>query len=166
MISAIRTWFEQLKPREKLIVSVGTLVVAVALIVGLGIRPLYVNSARTAERVANKEALLARLEQAAARLNPAGRGSASAIEGAGQSLVVVVDRSARNLGLGQYLTRNQPDGNTGIRLRFEDAPFDDLIAWIAEIQTRYGMTTVSANFDQTGAPGRVNCNLVLDRPGV
>ena len=166
MISAIRNWFEQLNSREKLIVSVGTVVVALALIVGLGIRPLYVNSARTAERLANKEALLARLEQAATRLSPANRGSASAVEGTGQSMVVVVDRSARNLGLGQYLTRNQPDGNTGIRVRFEGAPFDDLVTWIAEVQTRYGMTTVSANFDQTGAPGRVNCSLVLDRPGV
>ena len=166
MISAIRNWFEQLNSREKLVVSVGTVVVTVALIVSLGIRPLYVNSARAAERVANKAALLARLEQAAARLGPGNRGSGTAIEGAGQSMVVVVDRSARSLGLGQYLTRNQPDGNTGIRIRFEGAPFDDLIAWIAEVQTRYGMTTVSANFDQSGAPGRVNCSLVLDRPGV
>lgn len=163
---AIRDWFEQLKSREKLIVSVGTVVLAVALIVSLGIRPLYVNSARTAERVANKEALLAKLEQAATRLSSANRGSAGAIEGASQSMVVVVDKSARSLGLGQYLTRNQPDGDTGIRLRFEGAPFDDLVTWIAEIQTRYGMTTVSASFDQAGARGRVNCSLVLDRPGV
>ena len=163
---AIRDWFEQLKSREKLIVSVGTVVVTVALIVSLGIRPLYVNSARTAERVANKEALLAKLEQAATRLSSANRGSAGAIESASQSMVVVVDKSARSLGLGQYLTRNQPDGGTGIRLRFEGAPFDDLVTWIAEIQTRYGMTTVSASFDQAGARGRVNCSLVLDRPGV
>ena len=163
---AIRDWFEQLKSREKLIVSVGTVVVTVALIVSLGIRPLYVNSARTAERVANKEALLAKLEQAATRLSSANRGSAGAIESASQSLVVVVDKSARSFGLGQYLTRNQPDGGTGIRLRFEGAPFDDLVTWIAEIQTRYGMTTVSASFDQAGARGRVNCSLVLDRPGV
>ena len=163
---AIRDWFEQLKSREKLIVSVGTVVVTVALIVSLGIRPLYVNSARTAERVANKEALLAKLEQAATRLSSANRGSAGAIESASQSMVVVVDKSARSFGLGQYLTRNQPDGGTGIRLRFEGAPFDDLVTWIAEIQTRYGMTTVSASFDQAGARGRVNCSLVLDRPGV
>ena len=163
---AIRDWFEQLKSREKLIVSVGTVVVTVALIVSLGIRPLYVNSARTAERVANKEALLAKLEQAATRLSSANRGSAGAIESASQSMVVVVDKSARSFGLGQYLTRNQPDGGTGIRLRFEGAPFDDLVTWIAEIQTRYGMTTVSASFDQAGARGRVNCSLVLGRPGV
>ena len=163
---AIRDWFEQLKSREKLIVSVGTVVLAVALIVSLGIRPLYVNSARTAERLANKEALLAKLEQAATRLSSANRGSAGAIESASQSMVVVVDKSARSFGLGQYLTRNQPDGGTGIRLRFEGAPFDDLVTWIAEIQTRYGMTTVSASFDQAGARGRVNCSLMLDRPGV
>ena len=166
MMSAIRGWFEQLKSREKLIVSVGAVVVTVALIVSLGIRPLYVNSARTAERLTNKEALLLKFEQAASNLSSGTRGSSRAIEAASQSMVVVVDKSARSLRLGQYLTRNQPDGVTGIRLRFEGAPFDDLVKWIAEIQTRYGMTTVSASFDQVGVSGRVNCSLVLERLGV
>ncbi len=166
MMSAIRGWFEHLQSREKLIVSSGTVVVAVALIVSLGIRPLYVNSARTAERVTNKEAVLVKLEQASRRLNSGTAGSARAIEAASQSMVVVVDKSARSLRLGQYLTRNQPDGVTGIRLRFENAPFDDLVKWIAEIQTRYGMTAVSASFDKAGASGRVNCSLVLERLGV
>ena len=166
MMSAIQDWFEQLKFREKIIVSAGTVVVAGVLIVSFAIRPLYINSARTAERVTSKEALLVTLEQAATSLSSGKADSARAIEAASQSMVVVVDKSARSFGLGQYLTRNQPDGATGIRLRFEGAPFDSLVKWIAEVQGRYGMTTVSASFDQAGASGRVNCSLVLERLGV
>jgi general secretion pathway protein M len=79
--------------------------------------------------------------------------------------VVVVDRSTRERGLGTYLKRNQPEGANGIRLRLENAPFDDLTGWLADLQTRQGLTAVSVSFDPTGEPGRVNSNLVLERTG-
>jgi general secretion pathway protein M len=166
LISSVQDRFEQLRPRERLLVTAAGVAIVLAAILLLVVQPLYANSTHTAERVTDKQALLARLEQAAARLEPAAQRSGGQLQGLGQSMVVVVDRSTRSRGLGQYLKRNQPDGNTGIRLRFEDAPFDELIGWIAELQTSYGMTTLSANIDLSGASGRVNCSLVLNRPGV
>ncbi|MEO8224761.1 MAG: type II secretion system protein GspM, partial [Gammaproteobacteria bacterium] len=79
--------------------------------------------------------------------------------------VVVIDRSTRERGLGGNLKRNQPEGANGVRLRLENAPFDDLTTWLVEVQGTHGLATTSASFDPTGEPGRVNSNLVLERVG-
>ena len=81
------------------------------------------------------------------------------------SLVVVVDQTTRSAGLAMYLKRNQPDGASSIRLRFENAPFDTLVEWLAELQSKYNVSAISANIDMASDPGRVNCNFTLGRTG-
>ena len=83
----------------------------------------------------------------------------------GQSLVVLVDRTARASGLGGNLKRNQPDGDGALRLRLEDASFDSLMGWLADLEAEHGIRVNTASFDQAGAEGRVNCSLRLTRGG-
>ena len=162
---AIQDWFEQLAPRERLLIIVAGGFIILALIVILGIRPLVTNAARAESRVLDQQDLLAELDQVAARLGPQnGRPGAAPTSGA-QSLVVVVDRTTRSRGLSAYLKRNQPDGATRIRLRFENAPFDTLVEWLGEVESSHRLTASTANFDRAQEPGRVNCNLVLVRTG-
>jgi general secretion pathway protein M len=112
--------------------------------------------------VADQQELLDELSQLAARRGPQ-RGAVDAGAGGDQSLVLVVDRTTRSQGLASYLKRNQPDGENSIRLRFEDAPFDNLLGWLVEMQSKYGVGAVSANIDGSPSTGRVSCNLVLSR---
>lgn len=79
------------------------------------------------------------------------------------SLVVLVDRTTREAGLGPYLRRSQPDGASGVRLRFENAPFDALLEWLIDAQSRHALHATTASFDPSGEPGRVNANLALSR---
>jgi general secretion pathway protein M len=161
-MDALRSWFEQLAPRERLLVGAAGVLLLFALIYLGGLGPLIAKSERNAAAVADQRALLADLTELAARLGPQ-LGGAAAAEANEQSLVLVVDRTTRNQGLATFLKRNQPDGENAIRLRFEDAPFDSLLRWLVEMQASYGVGAVSANIDSARAPGRVNCNLVLSR---
>jgi general secretion pathway protein M len=79
----------------------------------------------------------------------------------GQSLVVVVARSAAQAGLDKTLTRNQPVGEDGVRVRFENVPFDGLARWLGELNSAAGLAIDSASFDRTRDTGRVNASLVL-----
>jgi len=160
-MDALRTWLDQLEPRERLLVLLAGALLLVAIVVIGGLRPLFDRAERNAQRVSDQEQLLGEIEQVAARLGPQ-RGSPAAAAG-GDSLVLVVDRSTRARNLGGYLKRNQPDGDTAIRLRFERAPFDDLMAWLAELQNQHAIGVDSANIDASNETGRVNCNLVLSR---
>ncbi len=161
----MKEWFDQLDPRERLLVMIAGGLLVFTLIVTLGIRPILAQSDRGRQMVDDKRALLGELHEVAARLGPQ-RGTSKAPVGKGsQSLVLVVDQTTRSSGLAAHLKRNQPDGTSSIRLRFENAPFDSLVAWLASLQTQHGMTVTSANIDVATEPGRVNCNITLDRSG-
>ena len=161
-MDALRNWLEQLAPRERLLVIVAALLIGVAVVVIGALRPLLGQAARNDALIADRESLLVELGQVAARLGPQ-RGSAGISGSSGQSMVLVVDQTTRARGLGMYLKRNQPDGDTSIRLRFEDVPFDLLVEWLAEVQNQHGLATASVNIDAGSETGRVNCNLVLNR---
>lgn len=163
-ISVLREWFDKLAPRERWLVLTAGLFAVVALVYALGLRPLHATHARAAADVELQRQLLHDVEQVASRHGPQS-GDTAAAQGDGESLVVLIDRSTRDEGLGPYLKRNQPEGATGVRLRMEKVPFDALTTWLAGVQTKHGLGIVSATFDPAGEPGRVNSNLVLDRVG-
>lgn len=154
-----REWLDGLAPRERWLVVTAAAFAVFALVVALVIRPVYGARARAAERIVEQQALLKDVEQFAQRFGPQSPGASPAASG--ESIVVVVDRSTRERGLGGYLKRNQPEGQDGVRLRMENVPFDDFLSWLAEVQDRHGLATASASFDPTGEPGRVNANLGL-----
>jgi len=160
----LKDWFSSLESREQLLIATAAVLAALALIYLLGIGPLLSSADRAEQQVTDKQALLAELDQLAARLGPgAATGDNGSASGAEQSLVLLIDRTTRSAGLASYVKRNQPDGATNIRLRFENAPFDTLTQWLAELKAKYGLITLSANIDSSRDPGRVNCNLVLTR---
>ena len=159
----MREWFEQLAPRERMLVMIAGALLVVTLIVSLAIRPIINQSKRGHDLVEDKRELLAELREVAARLGPQSGSAQSNAPSSTQSLVLVIDQTTRSSGLAQYLKRNQPDGASSIRLRFENVPFDTLITWLNDLQRQQGMSVTSANIDVASEPGRVNCNLTLDR---
>jgi general secretion pathway protein M len=157
----MKDWFLGLEPRERMFVSVGAALALVFALWGLLLNPLYGNSAATASRIESKQNTLQFLRVAAAELASVSHLPAARPDLAGQSLVVIVDRSAREAGLGAALTRNQPVGDDGIRVSLENAPFDSVARWLAAVNARSGLAIESASFDRTPVEGRVNASLVL-----
>ena len=160
--ATLRDWFDKLAPRERSLVLAATVFAVVALLYALGIRPLYTGRAQTVDQIQTQRTLLTDIEQVARRFGPQS-GKAAPLATTAESLVVLIDRSTRERNLGTYLKRNQPEGANGVRLRLENAPFDELAEWLGEVQSRQGLAAVSASFDPSGEPGRVNSNLVLER---
>ena len=80
-----------------------------------------------------------------------------------ESLVVVIDRTAHEAGLGNAVTGQTPDGERGIRVRLENAPFDSVVLWLGNLQQRQGIMVDAATIDRAAKPGLVNASLVLTR---
>jgi general secretion pathway protein M len=157
----MKDWFFGLEQRERLMATAGAVLLAILLLWGLVLGPLYGASAASANRIEAKRNTLVFLRAAAAELAGSADLPAGRPDLAGQSLVVVVDRSAREAGLGRALTRNQPVGEDGIRVRLEDAPFDSVARWLAALDATSGLAIESASFDRSPDEGRVNASLVL-----
>ncbi|MCC5869697.1 MAG: type II secretion system protein M [Gammaproteobacteria bacterium] len=161
----MKQWFLGLNERERLMVVIAACLVAYAVVHFAVLAPLWGGSARLAAEIPERQALLAELKAAEVEIGGQRRGSqrTQPIEGAGQSLVVIIDRTSREAGLGASLRRNQPTPDQGLRVGFEGAPFEALVPWLAQLQRRYGIGVESASFDTAGTPGLVNATLVLER---
>ena len=79
----------------------------------------------------------------------------------GQSLLVLVDSSARESGLAGSLAGSDPAGPGGLSVRLQKAPFDTLILWLSRLSQQNGIRVDTASIETAGSPGLVNAALVL-----
>lgn len=154
-----RDWLANLAPRERQLVYLAGGLAAIALLYFAIVMPLNGMSTRSAARVEKKAADLAWMQQVAPQVMAAGAaGPASA---SNESLVVLVDRTGREAGLGNAVRDQSPSGEHGLRLRLEGAQFDVLVAWLASLQQQHGVTVEAATIDAASGPGLVNASLTL-----
>ena len=157
----LKDWFATLKPRERIIVSIGAVLVVFAAIF-MSLAPFYKSIQVRSERVERKQGDLAWMRSVTPELQALGQNQTVAAP-SDESLVVLIDRTARECGLGASLTGQTPNGETGIRVRLESAAFDVLVKCLGQLQQAHAVTIESATFDRTAKPGLVNANLVLNR---
>lgn len=161
----MKNWFLTLEPRERLFVAAAASMV-VLVVAWLGVwSPLDAGHQRAAENVDSWQQSLARLRPMKSQVL-ASNNSRPATGGQNQSLVVIVDNSLRQRGLYGSLQRSQPTpAGNGIRVEFESAAFDDLVLWLGDLHTQYGLQVESGSFSMASndSPGRVNSSVTLAR---
>jgi general secretion pathway protein M len=149
-------WFTGLSERERRIVQASAVVVPLLFVIGV-LLPLDRSVAQAHQRLAKKRNDLAWMQGVAPELAAAPQPPSAA----GESLLVIVDRSARESGLAGSLAGSEPAGPGGLSLRLQKAPFDMLVAWLARLAQQNGIRVDSATIDSAGAPGLVNAAVVL-----
>ncbi len=162
MMDSLRSWFGGLQQREQILVVVAGIVLVGALLF-LMVEPLFKATERAQARLDDKYLDLAALERARAEVQALGgvrRSGAS-----NTPLVVVIDRSSSSAQLAPFLKRNQPDGDSAIRVSFEAAPFNRLIDFLLELQTLHGLVLSNATLNKAEIEGTVNASLTLVRAG-
>jgi len=153
----LRSWYSNLADRERRFVLFGGIGAAVLLLAGV-VLPLNRSIVQARQRVATKQVDLAFIQSAIPQLAAAGPMGGGATR---DSLVVLVDSSARESGLGKSISSSQPTGDGGLRLRLDRAAFDGLVAWLARLTQQHGVRIESAEIEAAGEPGLVNAGLVL-----
>jgi type II secretory pathway component PulM len=155
----VKTWFENLKPRERLILGIGAGVAAIIVVWGVLWTPLRNYTLELRDEVADKRQLVVDLQRAES-LSPdsgSGRGPAE------QSLLILIENTARAEGLAGSFTRTRPDGPDAINVSFQDAPFDELEAWLITLESTHGVAVERASFNGSREQGLVTGQLFLRR---
>lgn len=161
----LRDKFNALQPRERIVIIGGAILVIVVAVYVLALAPLYSAVAAQSKRVAQKEGDLAWMQSVAGEVNVLSAANPTRPGPSNESLVVLIDRAARECGLGSSLTGQTPNGERGIRVRLESAEFDKLMVCLGTLQQVHSVDVESATIDRTAKPGLVNANLVLTRVG-
>ena len=153
----MRAWYANLQPRERWVLLVG---IVAALGIGLWagvLRPLRVESANLKTAVESKQRLLLDLGRLAAA--PAAR--TAGVQGAEQTLVVVVDSTAQAHGV--KISRARPNGPSGVEVTLQSVPFDVLMAWLVTLHGSYSVDVESASLTNARQAGLVNGQVSLHR---
>jgi general secretion pathway protein M len=148
---------ERMNERERRMVMIGAIGFVLILIIAV-VLPLDRSVATAQDRLARKQADLQWMQSVTPELSVAG--PAAQRPQSQESLLITVDRTAREAGLAKSLTSSEPAG-TGLRIRLEKAPFDIVVGWLARLSDQNGIRVESASIDKSGEPGVVNAGLVL-----
>lgn len=157
---ALRNWYEKQSSRDQLVLRWGVAAVVLILLLTL-LLPLQRNVAQTRRQVAAKQTDLQWMRSMGPALAAAGPGPAATPTG--ESLVVLIDRSARESGLAQAVTGSQPAGGA-TRVQLENADFNLLVGWLSRLTSQHGVHVESATVTGSAAPGIVNASVVLRAP--
>jgi general secretion pathway protein M len=158
----MRAWWNGLAGREQRIVAVGAAFVALMLGWAFVWHPLVVRRAELRDEVDAQQRDLAYVRVAAAdvdRLRATGKQGRR--DRQGRSLLALADATARTAGLENALKRVEPVGATSVRVSFEVARFDALIAWIEQLTRDYGIEAVDFSADRADGVGLVNARVTL-----
>jgi general secretion pathway protein M len=148
--------FDALSQRDRRL-ALGLAVGALVLLVFGLLLPLDHSVKQAQLRLAKKKADLVWMQGAAPEL----AGSPAPPSDSGESLLVIVDRSARESGLAGALAGSEPSTNGALSVRLQKAPFDTLVQWLARLALQNGIVVESASVESAGAPGLVNAAVLL-----
>jgi general secretion pathway protein M len=160
-LERFRAWWSSLADRERRVLSTGAAALGLIVLYAGVWDPVAGARARHETDLQAARALAIQLESLAAAAPRAGAGATPA--GAGQSLLAVIDQSRKSSALTKPPSRLQPEGDGTVRIWLEDVPFDALLRWLAELQTRYGVRVDDADIERESGPGLVNARLTLVR---
>lgn len=163
----MKEWFQGLSDREKRIVLVGAVALTIMLFYLLLWDPLSSGVAELRKSVESESKNLAWMTAAAQEIKGKSRGAGSApgAQRGDESLMTLVDRTAREGTLAAALKRVQPDKDGVVRVWLEDAPFDDMVFWLGSLKNAYGITVENAVIERSERAGYVKARLGFTEAG-
>ena len=158
-MTAIADFWRERSAREQALLAALSVLALGAIWYFAAVGPLLDRAETSRQMLAAENALLERLDRVGSRMAalPAPRARSDA------SLLLLVNRSVRDAGLGGFLEEGAADGETRVRLRLRDAPFPEVSAWLAGLAVQEGIRTVSADIERGSSPGVTQVSLVLER---
>jgi type II secretory pathway component PulM len=147
--------------REKLIVLAAMVVVVVLGTHALVIEPYLTRIAALHDEIEQQRTDLVWMKSAVARM-PTGATSSSAVSING-TLANFIDQAVRRQGLSDQLSQMSPIGTDEIRMRYKAVDFNQLIGFIAEVNSN-GLEVQDMRILASDTPGIVDSHIVLMRP--
>jgi len=163
----MKEWFAGLEPRERQLIIGAGIILLIMLLYLVVWEPISKDNEVLRSSYQNSQQLLEWMEDAAEEaraLQEKIKASGPTGDSANQSLLGVIDRTAKRDKLGPSVKRVQPDGKTGARVWLENAVFNDMIKWLENLQHKEGVRLVNTVIEKQDVSGLVNARLVFERP--
>lgn len=155
----LREYWDNLQRRERRMVLGGVIVTLLLLLYAVVVEPVAGELSRLQASVHERHVALAWMQQAAQEVKQMNLGSQ--VPGDHDSLLALVDSSARNHKLGPGIKRLQPEGPRGVRVWLEQVPFDDVLSWVDALAAR-SVRITGLSVERSTVPGLVDLRIVVE----
>ncbi len=157
----MKNWFLQLNQREQTSLLVLALALGLYLLYQVVWSPLDERRDRLAVQNLGVAASLQRVDTMVSELLQL-RDSGTPTT-ARRNLTSLINQSTTRREL--QVNRLQPNSSGEIQVRLESAAFDDLLAWLHDLEYREGLLVREVSITQSGAAGRVNATVRVAQAG-
>ena len=157
----MKQWFAGLTQREQLSLLIMGLAIALYLVFVLILGPLTEARDRMAQRNQGVAESLQRVDVLVSQILHLRESGADS--GARRNLTSMINRSTSSLGL--QVNRLQPNSRGEVQVRLENAIFDDLVAWLHQMEYGESLLIREISVTQAGSSGRVNVTVRLAQGG-
>jgi type II secretory pathway component PulM len=150
----------QYSMREKLVVGLALLIITIVGTHALLIEPYQQRVAVLEQEITQRQEDLAWMKSVIVRMPVTS--TTTGTEEISGSLVNFIDQVVRKQGLSGQLSQMSPIGNDEIRMRYSAIDFNQLVNFIAQVNTR-GLKIKDIRISAADNPGIVDSNIVLVR---
>jgi len=158
----IETWLDGLNPRERRLVIGGGAVLLVFMLYQLTWAPFANGVANMQGKINKQQQDLIWMQQAAEEVRSLQGGSGGRQTVHSGSLLGLIEKTARQRGLGSSIRKVQPEGQSGVRMWLDKVAFDAVLTWLDELQTKQGVVVTSFTAESINQPGRVNIRMLVE----
>ena len=163
-LEELQQWFQGLQARERNLVLAAAVVMVLTLFYLAIWEPLHNSLADETSRHKSQLEILSWMQNASAEVKALKASGTSARQvNTNQPVTLVVETSATSSGLKPFITKLESTSDKGARVMIDAASFDQLVLWLNNLQTQYGISVISANLDRHSKPGTINGRLTLNR---
>lgn len=157
----MKDWWIRRNPRERLVLQVAAIVVALLLAWSFILEPLSARQSALQARIAAQEKTLQQLFEARALLDAGSRPQPGKAEFGDRSMASVIEQGLRMAGLAASIRRIEPAGDDSVSLVLEQAAFDPLVRWLQKARDDSGIAVRELSIENTDTPGAVNARMRL-----
>ncbi|NOY72133.1 MAG: type II secretion system protein M [Gammaproteobacteria bacterium] len=152
---------ENLSSSERRTLIIGAVVLSVLILYLIVWQPVFNSTEKLRQQLVSEQDTLSWMGVAAQEIK-ALQGDHSAVVNRGDSsLLSIVDQTARSSNLASALKRVEPKGQNEVRVRLEQASFNDVARWLLQLQNKQGISVSTITVDRQDASGIANINLML-----
>ena len=158
-MNQFKQWWYQASSRDQLMLIAGAVFIVVYLLFVAVLGP--VKEMRDTEVLRNtaQRASLERVKELAAKVME--QNSANAGGQQQSSIESIVQRSLGPNNM--QVSSMDSSGNNGLRLRFDEVPFDNALKWLHEMEVTQGLQIQDLAVSPTNNPGMVSVNLRMQQ---
>jgi len=165
MLDTIKNSWKQLEPRERLILGWGGVIVALILFYAFVWQPWHKSINSMQDSIQTMRSDLVWVRQHGEILSNGGKGLEKKVKGAKQSLLSVIETTAKKHKVRKSIQQMVPSNNDSqVRVVLEDVNFNNWIKWVDILANQYGVNTLDVNAERSsGKPNIAEITVSFER---